>query len=183
MNKNCLRQVSKLWQSTLCFQCQICGMQKHSRGPVQNTYSGTYIRAYIALHLGGTPSQKTGSSPPSCLLLDNRLYIKYLRQTFVIRYIDRPLFCHSLQCYHCLFRPPKLRALNVYLVCSIVSGCKVVLDIIIKKGVEPFKQRMIKSKMQFWRFPHSFLKFAHDIPMGTNLQPKKYAESQQNSLI
>ena len=31
------------------------------------------IRAYVALHLGGTPSQETGTIPPSCLLLDNRL--------------------------------------------------------------------------------------------------------------
>ena len=31
------------------------------------------IRAYVALHLGGTPSQETSTSPPSCLLLDNRL--------------------------------------------------------------------------------------------------------------
>ena len=33
------------------------------------------IRGYVALHLGGTPSQETGTSPPSCLLLENRLYI------------------------------------------------------------------------------------------------------------
>ena len=33
------------------------------------------IRAYIALHLGGTPSQETGTSPPSCLLLKNCLYM------------------------------------------------------------------------------------------------------------
>ena len=32
-------------------------------------------RAYIALYLGGTPSQDSGTSPPSCLLLDNRLYM------------------------------------------------------------------------------------------------------------
>ena len=31
------------------------------------------IRAYQALHLGGTPSQETGTSLPSCLLLENRL--------------------------------------------------------------------------------------------------------------
>ena len=29
----------------------------------------------LALHLSGTPSQKTGTRTPSCLLLDNRLYI------------------------------------------------------------------------------------------------------------
>ena len=33
------------------------------------------IRAYTALYPGGTPSQKTGTSPPSCLLLDNHLYM------------------------------------------------------------------------------------------------------------
>ena len=32
-------------------------------------------RTYPALHLGGTPSQKTGTSPPRCLLLENRRYI------------------------------------------------------------------------------------------------------------
>ena len=32
-------------------------------------------RAYPALYLGGTPSQETSTSPPSCLLLKNRLYI------------------------------------------------------------------------------------------------------------
>ena len=31
-------------------------------------------RAYPALYLGGTPSQETGTSPPSCLLLENHLY-------------------------------------------------------------------------------------------------------------
>ena len=30
-------------------------------------------RAYPALYLGGTHSQETGTSPPSCLLLKNRL--------------------------------------------------------------------------------------------------------------
>ena len=33
------------------------------------------IRAYPALFLGGTPSQETGTSPPSCQLLENRLYM------------------------------------------------------------------------------------------------------------
>ena len=28
----------------------------------------------ISIHLGGTQSQETGTSPPSCLLLDNRIY-------------------------------------------------------------------------------------------------------------
>ena len=28
-----------------------------------------------ALHLGGIPSLKIGTRPPSCLLLDNRLYM------------------------------------------------------------------------------------------------------------
>ena len=34
------------------------------------------IRAYPALNLGVTPSQETGTSPPRCLLLENRLYIR-----------------------------------------------------------------------------------------------------------
>ena len=33
------------------------------------------IRAYPALYVGGTPSQETGTSTPSCLLLENRLYM------------------------------------------------------------------------------------------------------------
>ena len=33
-------------------------------------------RAYSALYLGDTPSQKTGTSPPSCLLLENCLYMR-----------------------------------------------------------------------------------------------------------
>ena len=33
------------------------------------------IRAFPALYLGGTPSQETGTSPTSCLLLENRQYI------------------------------------------------------------------------------------------------------------
>ena len=32
----------------------------------------------LALHLSGIISLKTGTSPPSCLLLDNRLYIQYI---------------------------------------------------------------------------------------------------------
>ena len=32
-------------------------------------------RDYLSLYLGGTPSPRTGTSQPSCLLLDNRLYI------------------------------------------------------------------------------------------------------------
>ena len=32
-----------------------------------------YTTAYLALHVSGTPSQETGTSPPSCQLLDNRL--------------------------------------------------------------------------------------------------------------
>ena len=32
-------------------------------------------RAYLALHLGGTPSQETVTSPPRCQLLDNCLFM------------------------------------------------------------------------------------------------------------
>ena len=41
------------------------------------------MRAFVALHLGGTPSQETGTSPPSCLILDNCLYIRILHQRSV----------------------------------------------------------------------------------------------------
>ena len=37
-------------------------------------------RAYPALSFGGTPSQETGTSPPSCLLLENRLYITWVQE-------------------------------------------------------------------------------------------------------
>ena len=39
-------------------------------------------RAYPALYLGGTPSQKIGTSPPSCLLLENRLYMSLVLQQY-----------------------------------------------------------------------------------------------------
>ena len=39
-----------------------------------------HIRAYQALYLGGTPSQETGTSPSSCLLLENRLYMNEERK-------------------------------------------------------------------------------------------------------
>ena len=32
------------------------------------------IRAYLAIYLGGTPNQETGTSLPNCLLLENSLY-------------------------------------------------------------------------------------------------------------
>ena len=32
-------------------------------------------RAYKAFYLGGTPSQRTGTGPPGCLRLKNRLYM------------------------------------------------------------------------------------------------------------
>ena len=32
-------------------------------------------RAYPAIYLGGTPSHRTGTSPPSYLLLENRLFM------------------------------------------------------------------------------------------------------------
>ena len=37
-------------------------------------------KAYTALYLGRTPSHRTGTSSPSCLLLENRLYICDLAQ-------------------------------------------------------------------------------------------------------
>ena len=36
------------------------------------------IRAYTALYFGGTPSQKTATSPPSCLLFDNHLCMAFI---------------------------------------------------------------------------------------------------------
>ena len=41
------------------------------------------IRAYTALYLGGTPSQRTGASPPSCQLLDNSLYIARDKESII----------------------------------------------------------------------------------------------------
>ena len=38
-----------------------------------STEGSLVTRAYLALYLGGTPSQETRTSPPSCLLLKNRL--------------------------------------------------------------------------------------------------------------
>ena len=57
------------------------------------------IRAYIALHLGGTPSQQTGTSPHSCLLLDNCLFMTEICRTENLRPVshlkDMSLsFCH-----------------------------------------------------------------------------------------
>ena len=48
-------------------------------------------RAYLALYLGGTHSQETGTSPPSCLLLDNHLFMtlfeSFLVHKFVVSFI------------------------------------------------------------------------------------------------
>ena len=41
------------------------------------------IRAYPALYLGGTPSQETGNSPPSCQLLKNCLSIYFTNTTML----------------------------------------------------------------------------------------------------
>ena len=35
------------------------------------------LQSLLALYLGGTPSQMTGTRPPSCKHLDNRLYINW----------------------------------------------------------------------------------------------------------
>ena len=37
------------------------------------------LQSLLALYIGGTPSQMTGTRPPSCLQLDNCLYIFYER--------------------------------------------------------------------------------------------------------
>ena len=36
------------------------------------------VYLHIFIQLGGTPSQMTGTRPPSCIHLDNRLYIFYV---------------------------------------------------------------------------------------------------------
>ena len=41
-----------------------------TNGGIPSGYS-----SLLALHLGGTPSLKTGTSPSSCLLVNNCLYI------------------------------------------------------------------------------------------------------------
>ena len=51
-------------------------------------------RAYPALYLSGTPSQETGTSPPSCLLLENRLYILQLDNKYCVF-----KFCQSILGY------------------------------------------------------------------------------------
>ena len=38
-----------------------------------------YVKWSKNMHSGGTPSLKTGARPPSCLLLENRLYIPIAR--------------------------------------------------------------------------------------------------------
>ena len=51
----------------------------HSQTNVLFFTNGGILGGYsskLDLHLSGTPSQKTGTSPPSCLLLDNRLYMR-----------------------------------------------------------------------------------------------------------
>ena len=47
------------------------------------------IRAYTALYLGVTPSHRTGTSPPICLLLDNRLYMSPDRKTKIVFQVVR----------------------------------------------------------------------------------------------
>ena len=44
----------------------------------------------LALHLSGTPSLKTGTSPPSCELLDNSLSITLLLESAVAHKLTQP---------------------------------------------------------------------------------------------
>ena len=37
------------------------------------------IRAYPALYLSGTPTLETGTRPPSCLFLENHLYMQSVK--------------------------------------------------------------------------------------------------------
>ena len=48
--------------------------------PIRNFQSGSQLKSftwvkYLALHLGGTHSTSTGTRPPSCTRLENRLYM------------------------------------------------------------------------------------------------------------
>ena len=45
-----------------------------------NKYNGGIFSGYqslLVLYLSGTPSLRTGTSPPSCLYLDNHLYMTF----------------------------------------------------------------------------------------------------------
>ena len=62
-----IKQVSNIRPTSVSFFYQVEGTFVH------------IIRAYTAVYLGGTPSQRTGTSPPSCLLLDNRLFMTVVK--------------------------------------------------------------------------------------------------------
>ena len=79
-------------------------------------------RAYLALNLGGTPSQETGTIPPSCILLDNRLYIvpagtsaEMTRNDWNIPHIPRPrIIVPSLICQNSAFFRENIYTFNYF---------------------------------------------------------------------
>ena len=61
-------------------------------------YNGGIFSGYqtlLALHLSGTPSLKTGTRPPSCLHLDNHLYIYTYKWYHAPNGIDPSLQSHA----------------------------------------------------------------------------------------
>ena len=57
--------------------------------------SGGILSGYLslpALHLSGTSSQRTGTRPPSCLYLDNRLF---MNSSLLLELFSVCLFCRS----------------------------------------------------------------------------------------
>ena len=82
-------------------RCNI--INKHFRGCKTSGNTGQFImQCTIGMVLSCGDSLFTWSL--NRVLTELRLY-KYNTncQTLVIIYIAEPLFCHSLQCYHCLF--------------------------------------------------------------------------------
>ena len=86
------------------------------------------IRAYPALYIGGTPSQETGTRPPSCPLLENRLYMSKIKFNFFNcrqNSQQRLWFCKYLfKNIKCLFFTITLRYINnpcFHLLCYLTS--------------------------------------------------------------
>ena len=61
LHANMIKRVFNHWQTSVLSLSTVGSLVDH--------------RAYKALHLSGTSSLTTGTSPPSCQLLDNQLYI------------------------------------------------------------------------------------------------------------
>ena len=56
----------QIWNKRVFYYCQ---------ASVLFLYNGGGYQSLLALYLSGTPSQRTGTRPPRCLYLGNRLYI------------------------------------------------------------------------------------------------------------